>query len=136
MTAVYKYASPLGEITIAGSDKGVTGLWLEGQKYFAETLPGDCAEEMLPVFKQTKEWLDVYFSGREPDFLPPLQPEGSPFRKAVWKILLEIPYGQTMTYGEIAERMARQMGKTSMSAQAVGGAVGLLIMLQAFVRKR
>lgn len=124
MTAVYKYASPLGEITIAGSEKGVTGLWLEGQKYFAETLPGDCTEEMLPVFKQTKEWLDVYFSGREPDFLPPLQPEGSPFRKAVWKILLEIPYGQTMTYGEIAERMARQMGKTSMSAQAVGGAVG------------
>lgn len=60
MTAVYKYASPLGEITIAGSEKGVTGLWLEGQKYFAETLPGDCTEEMLPVFKQTKNgWMSI-----------------------------------------------------------------------------
>ena len=69
-------------------------------------------------------WLDAYFSGREPDFLPPLHPHGTAFQRAVWDILRSIPYGQTMTYGEIARRLAAQQGLSHMSAQAVGGAVG------------
>ena len=72
----------------------------------------------------TARWLDAYFSGREPDFLPPLHPHGTAFQRAVWDILRSIPYGQTMTYGEIARRLAAQQGHSRMSAQAVGGAVG------------
>ena len=79
---------------------------------------------MKPVFDQTQRWLDCYFSGKNPGFTPPLRPEGSPFRQAVWKILLQIPYGETITYKDIAEEIARQQGKQTMSAQAIGGAVG------------
>lgn len=81
-------------------------------------------EEALPIFEQTVRWLNVYFSGKDPDFTPPLYKEGTEFRKAVWEIILEIPFGKTMTYGEIANRIARQRGISKMSAQAVGGAVG------------
>ena len=78
----------------------------------------------MPVFNMTSRWLDLYFSGNEPDFMPPLKMQGTDFRQAVWKILLDIPYGKTMTYGEIAARLARERGLKAMSAQAVGGAVG------------
>lgn len=78
----------------------------------------------LTVFEQTRNWLDIYFEGREPDFMPPLHLIGTDFRKEVWKILLQIPYGQTVTYGEIAEELAKSRGIRRMSAQAVGGAVG------------
>ena len=81
-------------------------------------------DKETPVLKQTKEWLDLYFVGKEPEFLPPLAPEGSEFQKKVWKILLMIPYGKTMTYGEIGRKVAEMSGKKTMSAQAVGGAVG------------
>ena len=74
--------------------------------------------------RKRKKWLDVYFSGEEPKFTPPLHPDGSTFRQAVWKILLQIPYGQTITYGEIARKMAEMKNVSRMSAQAVGGAVG------------
>ena len=74
--------------------------------------------------QKAKKWLDVYFSGEEPNFTPPLHPNGSTFRKAVWQILLDIPYGQTITYGEIARRIAVMKNTSHMSAQAVGGAVG------------
>ena len=77
-----------------------------------------------PVLEQTVKWLNLYFSGQEPDFTPPLHLIGSEFRLAVWKMLLEIPYGQTTTYKELAGRIAEQRGIKTMSAQAVGGAVG------------
>ena len=80
--------------------------------------------QQLPVFGKTKKWLDLYFAGRVPDFLPPLSLHSSPFRESVWKILLTIPYGHTMTYGEIASALAREKKISRMSAQAVGGAVG------------
>lgn len=124
MTYTYHYASPLGGITLASNGNELTGLWFDGQKYFGDTLTKDYTEKSLPVFIQTAHWLDIYWSGKEPDFTPPLSIEASPFRKAVWKILLTIPYGKTMTYGEIANKIALQKGVSKMSAQAVGGAVG------------
>ena len=114
------YNSPLGPITMAGDEEALTGLWFHGQKYFGSTLPERHEVKSMPVFEQARKWLDVYFSGREPDFMPPLSMETTPFRKAVWEILLGIPYGKTITYGEIAAEIARQKGLESMSAQAVG----------------
>ena len=118
------YHSPLGDVLLAADDVGLTGLWFQDQKYFARGLDRDHAEEETPVLVQAKRWLTCYFSGKEPDFTPPLHPVGSTFRQAVWQILLQIPYGQTMTYGEIARRMADIQKVPHMSAQAVGGAVG------------
>ena len=124
MTFIYHYSSPLGEITISSNGSEINGLWLDGQKYFGDTLPEKYEEKPLAVFEDTRKWLDVYFSGKEPDFTPPLRMETTPFRKAVWEILLTIPFGQTMTYGEIADMIAGRKGLEKMSAQAVGGAVG------------
>lgn len=124
MKYVSRYHSPLGMLTMASDGEHLTGLWIEGQKYYAAALKGECKEKNLAIFEQTKRWLDIYFHGDIPDFTPPLLLEGSPFRQKVWEILREIPYGQVMTYGEIAGRIAAQMGVERMSAQAVGGAVG------------
>lgn len=124
MIYIYKYNSPLGGLTIASSGTALTGLWIDGQKYFGDTLPEEQEEKELPVFDEAKRWLDLYFQGKVPDFTPPLCMKGTPFRKAVWEILLSIPYGETMTYGEIADIVAKQKGISRMSAQAVGGAVG------------
>ena len=108
-----------------GSDgEHLTGLWFDGQKYFGDTLEEKTEEKQLPVFEETTNWLDLYFSGREPGFTPPLAVNDTPFRRAVWDILLNIPYGRTMTYGDIARQLAKARGKASVSAQAVGGAVG------------
>ena len=124
MTNTATYKSPLGTILLAANEIGLTGLWFEGQKYFARTLPKEHISMETSVLVEAKRWLDIYFAGKEPDFTPPLQPAGSAFRQAVWQILLQIPYGQTMTYGEIARRMAEIRKVPHMSAQAVGGAVG------------
>lgn len=124
MTFIQHYNSPLGGILLAADEIGLTGLWFDGEKYFADNLPKVHTEQETPILSETKRWLDLYFTGTEPDFLPPLHPIGSAFRQAVWKILLQIPYGQTTTYGEIARQLAEQRGLTHMSAQAVGGAVG------------
>ena len=124
MDCIHHYDSPLGGITLASDGVSLTGLWFDGQKYFGSTLSGDCQEKELPVFERTEKWLDIYFSGKAPDFTPPISLNGTDFRKAVWEILLTIPFGHTMTYGEIAERAASQRGLSHMSAQAVGGAVG------------
>lgn len=118
------YDSPLGGILLAADEVGLTGLWFEGEKYFAKILGPEQQERETPALQTAKRWLDVYFSGREPDFTPPLHPVGSPFRRAVWELLLQIPYGQTTTYGALARQLAAKQGKTRMSAQAVGGAVG------------
>ena len=118
------YNSPLGPITLAGDGEALTGLWFDGQKYFAATLSREHEEKALPVFAQAERWLDVYFSGKAPDFTPRLRMKTTAFRKSVWEILLSIPYGRTMTYGEIARLLAARNGLPGMSAQAVGGAVG------------
>lgn len=124
MTYTYHYQSPLGGITLSSNGTELTGLWFDGQKYFGDTLSKEFEEKSLPVFEQSVRWLDIYFSGKTPDFTPPLCMQTTPFRKAVWEIMLTIPFGKTMTYGEIAERIAKQKGLSKMSAQAVGGAVG------------
>ena len=118
------YESPIGRMLLAADDTGLTGLWFEGQKYFARCLDRESEEKELPVFAEAKRWLDIYFSGKEPDFTPPLHFTGTDFQKEVWEILCAIPYGQTMTYGAIADRLAKKRGLSRMSAQAVGGAVG------------
>ena len=124
MTCIQHYRSPLGGILLAADEDGLTGLWFDGQKYYADTLPPDAAEEETPALTAAKRWLDVYFTGRQPTFMPPLHPIGSPFRQAVWQLLLQIPYGQTTTYGALARQLAAGQGLPSVSAQAVGGAVG------------
>ena len=122
-----KYDSSLiGPITLASDGESIVGLWLDGQKYHSSTINGEVTtKDDMPVFIKTKEWLDKYFAGKNPsvDELP-LAPCGSDFRKAVWDILREIPYGECITYGEIAKRIAAETGQKTMSAQAVGGAVG------------
>ena len=119
-----KYKSPLGEILLAADEIGLTGLWFEGQKYFANTLPDERISQETEILSEAKKWLDIYFSGEKPTFTLPLHPAGSTFRQAVWQILSEIPYGQTITYGEIASKIAERENISHMSAQAVGGAVG------------
>lgn len=118
MTYTYNYSSPLGEILLAANDNGLTGLWFYGAKYFAADLEDERTEKLTPVLRQTLRWLDIYFSGSEPDFMPPLEMHGSDFRRRVWAELAKIPYGETVTYGEIAKKLGVK------SAQAVGGAVG------------
>ena len=130
MTDIYQkaytsiYPSRLGDILLAADEIGLTGLWFFGQSYFADTLPTEQIAQETPILTQAREWLDEYFSGKEPDFTPTLHPIGSPFRQAVWKLLLQIPYGQTTTYGEIARQLEKLQNRPHMSAQAVGGAVG------------
>ena len=124
MTFIQHYDSPLGGILLAADEIGLTGLWFDGQKYFARVLPAECVEQNTPVLSEAKRWLDIYFAGSQPDFCPPLHPTGSLFRQSVWEMLLQIPYGQTTTYGEIARQLAKKRGLARVSAQAVGGAVG------------
>ena len=116
MTFTRRYASPLGSILLAADEQGLTGLWFDGAKYFAANLPEEYEEKSTPILDEAARWLDIYFVGRQPNFTPPLHLVGSDFRQRVWKRLLDIPYGQTATYGAL-------LGK-GMSAQAVGGAVG------------
>lgn len=124
MDYIHHYQSPIGGITMASDGDALIGLWLDGQKYFADTRTPKPQEKDLPIFKLTDQWLDIYFSGKAPDFTPKIKMKTTPFRKMVWEIMLKIPFGQTMTYGQIAAQIARQKGLKQMSAQAVGGAVG------------
>ncbi|WP_462370229.1 methylated-DNA--[protein]-cysteine S-methyltransferase [Oxalobacter formigenes] len=124
MHYTHQYASPLGDITMASNGESLIGLWFNGQKYFADTLPAENREKELPIFEQTASWLGAYFRGEIPDFMPALHLDGSPFRQMVWEILLQIPHGKVVTYGDIARMIASKTGQKTMSAQAVGGAVG------------
>ena len=118
------YQSPLGGITLASDGEALVGLWFDGQKYFADALDTKHTErDDLPIFDETRRWLDTYFSGKAPDFTPKLSMRASDFRKRVWEIMLTIPFGHTMTYGDIARQIARERGIPTMSMQAVGGAV-------------
>ncbi len=117
------YPSPVGRMVLGSDGRALAGLWFERQKYF----PAGPMEEngTLPVFAFVRDWLDAYFGGDKPDPRAlPLAPAGSDFRRLVWDLLLDIPYGEVTTYGALADKAARRMGRYTMSAQAVGGAVG------------
>ena len=120
----YEYSSPLGILTLTSDGSCLTGLWFEGQRYFGSTLRPESLPQILPLFARTAEWLDCYFGGGQPDFLPALRMEGSLFRQTVWKVLLQIPYGETVSYRELAAEVARQRDRSFESPRAVGGAVG------------
>lgn len=122
MDSITRYLSPLGPLTLASDGSSLVGLWFEGQRYYAKSLMGEAEEKNLPIFEETKKWLDAYFAGMKPAERPPLEMRGTPFQKQVWEILETIPYGTTMTYGEIAHQLVGKMNRP-MSAQAVGGAV-------------
>ena len=120
------YESPVGRIMLGANDKALVGLWIEGQKYFGDTADGEFVEiSDSPVFSTVRKWLDAYFAGEKPAMTRlALAPTGGEFRQCVWQILCEIPYGEHITYGEIARIVATRMNRKSMSSQAVGGAVG------------
>lgn len=117
------YHSPLGEMLLAADDEGLAGIWFRGAAHFGRGLEPGSREGEHPVLREAARWLDCYFSGHEPEFQPPIHWKGSPFQQTVWELLRQIPYGTTVTYGELAERAAKQLGRPGMSAQAVGGAV-------------
>lgn len=110
MIYIQHYNSYVGGITLASDGNALTGLWFDGQKYFAGNIDDEMEEKNLPVFAQARQWLDIYFRGRDPGFTPALTLDSTPFRRIVWEILLTIPFGKTMTYGEIAERIAELKG--------------------------
>lgn len=118
------YDSPVGTLTLASDGSAICGLWLDGQKYHGDALFGPMErDDGAPGFDELRAWLDAYFAGgRPPIESVPLAPVGSDFRQAVWRKLIEIPYGQTTTYGAIADALRAERGKAS--ALAVGGAVG------------
>ncbi len=113
----------MGEILLASDQIGLTGLWFYGQKYFARSLDQEHEEKDMPVLAKTRQWLDLYFAGEEPDFFVPLHLTGTNFQMEVWKILCGIPYGHTITYMDIATQLSVKTGIRNMSPQAVGGAV-------------
>ena len=119
-----KYLSPIGKILLTADNAGLTGLWFEtGKPFGPKTSPEYVAAE-IPLFIEVKRWLDLYFSGQEPNFMPQMHVEGSPFQKIVWEMLQRIPYGTTVTYGALAEEAAGRLGRKKISARAIGGAVG------------
>jgi len=120
------YQSPFGAISLVSNETSLVALWFDGQKYSQSLLPTEFVQmEDHPTLMAGKKWLDDYFAGKKPSLASlQLAPVGGDFRQQVWKILMEIPYGQATTYGEIAREVARSQGLQSMSSQAVGGAVG------------
>lgn len=119
------YLSPIGKLLLASDGESIIGLWVKGQKYFADNVEDLLENDELQVFAVAKKWLDRYFAGKKPAITElPLKPKGGQFRQDVWKILCDISYGNVVTYGFIAKELAKKTGKERMSAQAVGGAVG------------
>ena len=118
------YPSPLGEITLACQDDCLTGLWFDGQKYFASTLAPGSRTGSTPVLDETRAWLDCYFKGEDPGPLPSLALQGTAFQREVWALLLQIPRGQVTTYGRLAKQIACKHGLSALPSRAVGSAVG------------
>ena len=118
--------SPVGKLTLVGEEGALTGLWIEGQRGFGNCMLNQAGgNDESELFMRVKQWLARYFQGENPDIHEiPLLLSGTHFQKQVWTLLCEIPYGKTTTYGALAEKIAQQMGKEHMSAQAIGGAVG------------
>lgn len=124
MNYIQKYKSPLGVITIVSNETQVTGIWFENSRFFSKALSGKYINQATAATEQAVHWLDIYFNNKIPDFTPPLLLKGTDFRMTVWKMLLDIPYGETISYGDIAKAIAKRRGIEKMSAQAVGNAVG------------
>jgi methylated-DNA-[protein]-cysteine S-methyltransferase len=124
MEYIQKIKSPVGVLTVSSDGKNISGLWIAGQKYFARTLEENACQKELPVFEDVRTWLDIYFSGKEPGFMPPIVLKGSLFQKSVWNNLRDIPYGETIAYGELAKKITLNNEGKKTSARAVGGAVG------------
>lgn len=119
-----KYESKIGPLFLTSDGIALTGIYF-GQKEFEVNDKEESVEKSeFPFFQKITLWLDAYFSGGNPPIDFPLAPKGTLFQQRVWQILIEIPYGETTTYGAIAQKIAEAMGKEKMSAQAVGGAVG------------
>ncbi|GHT59667.1 methylated-DNA--protein-cysteine methyltransferase [Spirochaetia bacterium] len=116
--------TPLGPMTAAAEGEALTGLWFVGQKYYPAKTDAWSNKPDYPVFAALRAWLGAYFEGKQPPIDFPVNPQGTAFQNAVWEILLQIPYGKVSTYGEIAKQLAHKQNTASMSAQAVGGAVG------------
>lgn len=126
MLYIKHYQSPLGAMTMSSNGEALTGLWFDSSQQNSSFLKGAKREKTnnySKVFDEAAKWLNIYFTGRTPDFMPNISLDGTEFQKAVWDILLLIPYGEIMTYGEIADKIAKERGIKRMSAQAVGGAV-------------
>ncbi len=124
MQSLAFYDSPLGKMSIAADEEGIVGIWFCGQKYDQRSVDPHVQKQETPMIAEAKRYLDLYFTGKEPPFIPPLHLLGTPFQMLVWRLLREIPYGSTSTYREIAQKVACEMQRNSMSAQAIGGAVG------------
>ncbi len=118
------YNSPVGEMLLAADEIGIVGVWFKAAKHFARCLEKTSEPKETPIINEAKRWLDIYFQGKKPDFEPPIHMTGTPFQMEVWRILREIPYGETTTYKKIAEKIAMRRGIKTMSAQAVGTAIG------------
>lgn len=126
MLYTMEYKSPIGNLILAAENQALVGLWIEGQKYFPDLSGAETERaEDCPVLNETKRWLDRYFKGERPSAEElKLNPRGSSFRREIWRLLCQIPYGEVTTYGALARQAADLLGRDSMSAQAVGGAVG------------
>ena len=121
---IESFPSPIGELTLGSDGEFLTGLWLADQKYFMADVVEIASEKPLPIFQETKAWLERYFRAENPGPIPAVRPQGSEFRQCVWELLVEIPYGKLVTYGELAQKVGAQRGMAKMSSRAVGGAVG------------
>ncbi len=132
MTYIQHYDAPLGRILLAADEVGLTGLWFDGAKYFADGLPDEHTERETPILSEARHWLDLYFAGQEPGFLPPLHPAGSAFQQAVWALLLQIPYGQTVTYGELARQLAEKQGRPGCLRRPWAALLGITKFLLSF----
>lgn len=125
MVHISHYHSPIGNILLASKENQLIGLWIENQKHYLSNLKEECIEQEDTILKKTKRWLDRYFNGENPSINElELNPIGTDFQKKVWEILKEIPYGKTITYKMIAEKIAKEKGIKTMSSQAVGNAAG------------
>lgn len=125
MIYLANYDSPVGPLTIGSDGRYLIGVWFEGQKYDRDVISGEETEfRNDSVINKTIKWLDTYFEGKDPGDVPPVRIIGTEFKRMVCDIMLRIPFGKTMTYGEIAGIIAGKKGIKKMSAQAVGGAVG------------
>ena len=117
--------SPLGTLTLTSDGKNITGLFIENQKYFLAGFKDLEEKNNLEIFQKTKIWLEKYFNGESPSIQElQLLPRGTNFQETVWNFLLDIPYGKTITYKELGKKVASKLNKSSMSSQAIGGAVG------------
>ena len=120
-----KYVSPIGDIVLCADNQGLTGLWFDDKdKEVKQGQADKSCSDAAKFLEEAKAWLDIYFDGGVPNFTPKLHLIGTDFRIEVWNRLLEIPYGKTVSYGEIAKELASKRGIERMAAQAVGGAVG------------